>query len=157
MAIPSEKTKGRDSLIESDSTRPGVLLEALQAAAGGCPALGSTSQRSAAVHPSDVRPNSHFVALSKFAVANGMIAEVKHAFRSRPHKVDDADGFLRMEVISPMEDLNEIWLITFWRDEASYKAWHHSHLYRESHAGIPKGLKLVPQSVAIRFFEGVAS
>jgi heme-degrading monooxygenase HmoA len=48
-------------------------------------------------------------------------------------------------------------LITFWRDEVSFKTWHHSHLYRESHAAIPRGLKLVPKSAAIRYFEGVSS
>ena len=97
-----------------------------------------------------------YVVISKFAVANGMTSQVKEAFRDRPHKVDNADGFLRMEVISPVSDPNEIWLITFWRDEVSYKTWHHSHLYREAHVGIPKGLKLVPKSADIRYFEGVS-
>lgn len=98
----------------------------------------------------------HFVVVSKFAVANGMTSQVKEAFCHRPHKVDCAEGFLRMEVISPIEDPDEIWLITFWRDEVSFKTWHHSHLYRESHEGIPKGLKLVPKSAGIRCFEGVS-
>lgn len=97
-----------------------------------------------------------FVVISKFAVANGMTSQIKTAFRDRPHKVDDADGFLRMEVISPLDDSDEIWLITFWRDEACFQSWHHSHLYQQSHAGIPKGLKLVPKSVSIRCFEGVS-
>ncbi len=101
-------------------------------------------------------PASSFVVLSKFAVANGMTSQIKTAFRDRPHKVDEADGFLRMEVISPLDASNEIWLITFWRDEACFKSWHHSHLYQESHAGIPKGLKLIPKSVNIRCFEGVS-
>jgi len=72
-----------------------------------------------------------------------MTCEVKDAFRCRPHKVDDPNRFLRMEVISPLDKPDEIWLITFWRDEASFKIWHDSHLYHESHAEIPKGLKLV--------------
>jgi len=62
-----------------------------------------------------------------------------------------------MEVISPVERPEELWLITFWADEASFDAWHHSHLYRESHDGIPKGLKLVPAETQIRHFEHVAS
>jgi heme-degrading monooxygenase HmoA len=96
-----------------------------------------------------------FVALSKFVVANGMTAEVKQAFRDRPHLVDDAAGFVRMEVISPLDCPDEIWLITHWADENSYQVWHKSHLYRESHKGIPKGLKLAPRSTEIRFFETV--
>lgn len=98
-----------------------------------------------------------FVGMSKFVIANGMIAEVKAAFRNRPHLVDDAPGYLRMEVISPLERPAEIWLITFWTDEASFRTWHHSHLYHESHRGIPKGLKLVPGETKITHFEHVSS
>ena len=97
-----------------------------------------------------------FVALSQFTVAH-KIDEVKQAFQRRPHRVDDATGFLRMEVLSPCDAPNEIWLITYWKDESSYQTWHRSHLYQESHRGIPKGLRLVPKSVSIRFFEHVAS
>ncbi len=98
-----------------------------------------------------------FVALSKFTVANGMTQEVKEAFQNRPHLVDDSPGFVRMDVISPLANPDEIWLLTFWTDEASYRAWHRSHEYHESHKGIPKGLKLVPRSAELRFFEHVSS
>ncbi len=100
---------------------------------------------------------SGFVALSRFVIKNEMELEVREAFRNRPHLVDDAPGFLRMEVLSPQDDAHEIWLMTFWTDEASFRTWHHSHLYRESHKGIPKGLKLVPKSVELRFFEHICS
>lgn len=99
---------------------------------------------------------AHFVALSRFTIANDMAAEVREAFRSRPHLVDAAPGFLRMEVLSPVDDSREIWLFTYWVDEASYRAWHRGHLYHESHKGIPKGLKLVPKSAEVRCFEHVS-
>lgn len=98
-----------------------------------------------------------FVALSRFAVANGMTAEVKKAFLERPHLVDDAPGFLRMEVISPLDAPDEIWLLTYWRDKESFQVWHGSHLHQESHKGIPKGLKLDPRTTQIRYFEHVCS
>ena len=98
-----------------------------------------------------------FAALSRFVVANSMAAEVKAAFRSRPHLVDGAPGFRRMEVISPVDCPEEIWLLTFWTDEASFRTWHHSHLYHEAHQGIPKGLKLVPGSTKITHFQHVSS
>ncbi len=101
--------------------------------------------------------NTGFVAVSKFVVANGMIDDVKRAFRVRPHLVDGAAGYLRMEVISPIERPEEIWLITFWTDKASFETWHHSHLYRDSHRGIPKGLKLVPKETELRHFEHVCT
>jgi heme-degrading monooxygenase HmoA len=98
-----------------------------------------------------------FMALSRFVIANDMSEEVKQAFRERPHLVDDAPGFLRMDVLSPLDNSQEIWLITYWTDEASFRTWHHSHTYHQSHKGIPKGLKLVPKSVELRCFEHICS
>jgi heme-degrading monooxygenase HmoA len=98
-----------------------------------------------------------FVAVSSFQIANGTTAAVKQAFLERPHLVDDAPGFIRMDVISPVDAPHEIWLLTYWTDEASYRTWHKSHHYRDSHRGIPKGTKLVPKSATVRFFEHVAS
>jgi heme oxygenase (mycobilin-producing) len=96
---------------------------------------------------------TEFVALSRFTVANGMADQVKNAFTNRPHLVDTVPGFLRMQVITPCDDPREIWLFTYWRDEASFTAWHRSHLYHEAHRSIPKGLKLVPKSVNLRCFD----
>lgn len=101
--------------------------------------------------------NKMFIALSQFTVANDMTAEVKNAFVDRPHLVDNTSGFIRLEVISPLDNKDEIWLLTYWRDEDSFKTWHHSHLYHDSHKGIPRGLKLVPKSARLRFFEHVSS
>ena len=98
-----------------------------------------------------------FVALSKFAVANGMTEEVKSAFAARPHLVDNAEGFVRMDVISPEDKPDEFWLLTYWSDKESFRTWHKSHMYRDSHKGIPKGLKLDPESTEIRYFAHVAS
>lgn len=98
-----------------------------------------------------------FVALSTFTVANGMAEQVKAAFLRRPHLVDTAPGFVRLDVISPAERPEEIWLLTYWTDEASFRAWHRSHAWKAAHAGIPAGLRLVPGSARLRFFAHVAS
>ena len=98
-----------------------------------------------------------FVALSRFVIANEMDGAIKESFRNRAHLVDSAPGFQRLDVISPVENDKEIWLITYWDDRQAYEVWHKSHHYRDSHAGIPKGLKLVPGSAKISFFEHVAS
>ena len=127
--------------------------------AGGCPFHATVGPKPAAPPPtSPVTPAaSTFVALSKFVIANDKTAEVKAAFRQRPHLVDDQPGFVRMEVLSPLDRPEEIWLVTFWTDAASFKLWHHGHLYHASHQGIPKGLKLVPGEQQIRHFEHVSS
>ncbi len=128
-------------------------------ATGGCPFHSATAPALATATPQSaaVKAASTFVALSKFVIANDKTAEVKEAFRRRPHLVDDQPGFVRMEVFSPLDRPEEIWLVTYWTDAASFKLWHHSHLYHESHKGIPKGLKLVPGEQQIRHFEHVSS
>lgn len=94
-----------------------------------------------------------FVALSRFTIRNDMAEAVRAAFIARPHLVDTAPGFMGMQVMSPAECPAEVWLLTRWSDALSFQTWHKSHSYRESHSGIPKGLKLAPNSVELRFFE----
>ena len=98
-----------------------------------------------------------YVAVSRFKIRNEMSRDVAAAFQNRPHMVDGADGFMRMDVISPAEDDSEFWLITYWRDEESFRRWHVSHEYRDSHAGMPKGLKLDPAATQVRAFRYIAS
>lgn len=97
-----------------------------------------------------------FVAVSTFRLRNDMTAEVAQAFRERPHQVDSAPGFIRMDVIRSHDDPMEFSLLTYWVDEQSYLAWHRSHEYHESHRGIPKGLRLVPGSAVVRRYAYVA-
>ena len=98
-----------------------------------------------------------FVALSTFAIANGMRDAVQQAFVLRPHLVDGVPGFVRMDVFSPLENPEEFWLLTYWRDAESYHSWHRSHAHHQSHLGIPKGLKLVPMGTRVRFFAHLCS
>lgn len=107
----------------------------------------------------DASPSSTppFVALSRFVIANDKTEVVKQAFVDRPHLVDSAPGFLRLDVISPLDTPEEIWLITYWTDEQSYRTWHRGHSYHDAHAGIPKGLRLVRGSAQLRYFEHVSS
>jgi heme-degrading monooxygenase HmoA len=93
------------------------------------------------------------IALSRFTIANGKLEEVRSAFLNRPHLVESAPGFLGMEVMSPTDTPAEIWLVTRWLDEQSFRSWHRSHEYHRSHDGIPKGLKLVPKTASLRLFE----
>lgn len=98
-----------------------------------------------------------FAVISHFVIANDMTEEVRQAFRNRPRLVDHAEGFVRMEVISPAEQPSAIWLMTFWTDRESFETWHRSHQYKESHLGIPAGLKLVPGENRITYFEHICS
>jgi heme-degrading monooxygenase HmoA len=55
--------------------------------------------------------------------------------------------------MSPFDKPAEIWLVTRWADEPSYRNWHRGHTYHAAHKGIPKGLKLVPGSAAVTLLE----
>jgi heme-degrading monooxygenase HmoA len=97
-----------------------------------------------------------FVALSSFEIENGMENAVKDAFKNRPGLVENFNGFIRLEVLSPTSNPAEIWLVTHWKDEESFKLWHKNHL-KDSHQGIPKGLRLVPHSFKLRYFNVIAN
>jgi len=127
-------------------------------AASDCPfTKGIGSIRTVSTVGGAAKAPSPFVSLSRFVVANDKIAEVKEAFRNRPHLVDEQPGFVRMEVFSPLDRAEEIWLVTYWIDAESFRLWHHSHLYQRSHKGIPKALKLLPGETEIRHFEYICS
>ena len=117
----------------------------------------TTSPNAQIERPADSRRASPFIAVSRFTVANGMAGQVKDALAARPHLVDAAHGFLGMDVISPLDNPDEIWLLTRWADEASYHAWHAGPGRRESQRLIPRGLKLNPAATSVRFFRHVCS
>jgi len=101
--------------------------------------------------------NRMFVALRRFTIANEKADELRSAFLQHPHLVYTVEGFLGMDVMSPIDNPAEIWLVTRWCDEQSYHNWHRSHQYHESHKGIPKGLKLVPGTAIVRLFQVFAT
>jgi len=93
-----------------------------------------------------------FVAMSRFRVRAGQEEMTNDAFRSRPHRVDAHPGFIRMEVLAPQDHSNEYWLLTFWEDRESFEQWHRHHL-NESHAFMPRGLKVERDSRVLRYFD----
>jgi len=100
-----------------------------------------------------------FIVLSKFTVANNgqMVAAVKQAFVNRPRLVEEAPGFHKLEVLSPIDKPEQIWLLTYWSDESSFKQWYGTHKYKAAHHAIPNGLTLIPDETEMQFFEHVSS
>lgn len=89
------------------------------------------------------------VATSRFVVANDKDNEAAEAFLARPHRVDNATGFIRMEVLRGIANPKEFMLLTYWQSEQAYRAWHNSHSYRDAHSGIPQGLKLEKRQTVV--------
>jgi|SRR5579872_4023419 len=84
------------------------------------------------------------LALSRFKVANGLEGSVAHAFLNRPRLVEEAEGFLGLEVFTDRADATIFYLSTRWTTESAFRQWHASDAHHASHRGIPKGLKLDP-------------
>lgn len=80
--------------------------------------------------------------ISRFRVRNGMEELVRQAFLARPRMVEGAPGFLGLEVMTEESDPAVFLLVTRWTDVASFRTWHSSEAHHQSHAFIPKGLKL---------------
>jgi len=94
--------------------------------------------------------------LSRFIVANGMEADVRDAFRNRPHLVENAPGFVRLEVLSPAEEPKEFWLLTYWETEQHFRDWHKHHLH-DSHKMMPQGLRLDARGTRVQVLHHIAS
>lgn len=82
------------------------------------------------------------LAISRFRISNGTQSTVAEAFANRVGLVDDQPGFLGMEVFTDTGDDALFYLVTRWTDQASFDSWHHSDAHRQSHRGMPRGMKL---------------
>jgi heme-degrading monooxygenase HmoA len=81
-----------------------------------------------------------YVSLSRLRVEDGRAAELVAAFRRRAHLVDDADGFLDLQVWQSDRDASELVMVSRWRDRQAFSAYMRSDAHRESHDRIDPGL-----------------
>lgn len=95
------------------------------------------------------------LAISRFKVANALRDDVEAAFLNRPGLVDSSPGFIGLEVFTDVSDSSVFHLLTRWTDEESYRQWHSSPAHRQSHKGIPTGLKLDPAYTQLVFWKRV--
>ena len=63
------------------------------------------------------------------------------AFRGRARLVDDADGFVDLQVWQSDRDPGEVLMVSRWRDRAAFTAYMRSEEHRTSHGRIPPALK----------------
>ena len=63
------------------------------------------------------------------------------AFRRRARLVDDADGFVDLQVWRSDRDPGEVLMVSRWRDRAAFKAYMKSAEHRVSHDRIDDDLK----------------
>ena len=79
--------------------------------------------------------------MSRLRVDEQRSDELIAAFRERAHLVDDADGFLDLQVWRSDRDLGEVLMVSRWRDRDAFKAYMKSAEHRVSHDRIDPDLK----------------
>jgi heme-degrading monooxygenase HmoA len=82
-----------------------------------------------------------YVSMSRLRVPAEQAGELVTAFRGRLHKVDDADGFVDLQVWQSDRDDGELIMVSRWRDRAAFTAYMRSTAHRESHDRIDPGLQ----------------
>jgi heme-degrading monooxygenase HmoA len=79
--------------------------------------------------------------MSRLRVPAHASGEVIAAFRRRAHLVDDAPGFVDLQVWRSDRDAGEIVMVSRWRDRAAFKAYMKSAEHRASHERIDPQLQ----------------
>ena len=77
-----------------------------------------------------------YVSLARLRVAADRADDLVTAFRARAHLVDDADGFVDLEVWRSDTDASELIMLTRWRDRAAFRAYMKSEAHDISHGRI---------------------
>lgn len=79
--------------------------------------------------------------MSRLRVAPDRAPELVAAFRDRAHLVEDAGGFLGLEVWQNDRDAGELIMVSHWTDRDSFKTSMKSDAHRVSHGRIASDLE----------------
>ena len=84
-----------------------------------------------------------YVSMSRLRIPPGDAPALVAAFRDRARLVDDAEGFVDLQVWQSDRDPSEVLMVSRWRDRDCFKAYMRSAEHRFSHDRIPDELKAV--------------
>lgn len=82
-----------------------------------------------------------YVSMSRLRVAASESGALVEAFRGRAHLVDDARGFIDLEVWRSDRDPEEVLMVSRWTDRAAFTAYMRSDEHKASHARIDPALQ----------------
>ncbi len=77
-----------------------------------------------------------YVSLSRLRVGPGRVEELVEAFRDRAHLVDDAEGFVDLEVWRSDREPGEVIMVSRWRDRECFRSYMRSEEHAVSHGRI---------------------
>src|SRR3712207_2025142 len=81
--------------------------------------------------------------MSRLRVPDERAPELVAAFRRRVGLVDEADGFVDLQVWQSDRDRGELIMVSRWRDRAAFKSYMRSDAHRVSHDRIDPELDAV--------------
>jgi heme-degrading monooxygenase HmoA len=79
--------------------------------------------------------------MSRLRVPEERSEELVRAFRARVRLVDEADGFVDLQVWRSDRDRGELIMVSRWRDRAAFTAYMRSPQHRISHGRIDPDLQ----------------
>jgi heme-degrading monooxygenase HmoA len=82
-----------------------------------------------------------YVSMSRLRVSVERAPSLVSAFRRRVHLVDDADGFVDLQVWQSDRDPGELIMVSRWRDRAAFTAYMRSEDHKVSHDRIDPELQ----------------
>jgi heme-degrading monooxygenase HmoA len=84
-------------------------------------------------------PAQLFVSVSHVRAAPDGSAPLEEAFADRLHEVEDAPGFVRLEVWRDLTTDDRYAMVTWWATEEHFRGYLRSDAHRRSHARMPGG------------------
>ena len=86
-----------------------------------------------------------YVSMSRLRVDEQRSNDLVEAFQRRAHLVDDADGFVDLQVWQSDRDEGELIMVSRWRDRDAFKTYMRSADHRVSHDRIDPELQAAIQ------------
>jgi heme-degrading monooxygenase HmoA len=78
------------------------------------------------------------VAISRIRITSGNADAVAAQYQQRSRLVEQAPGFLGIEILRGQDQRDEFLVCMRWVDRAAFEAYHGSALFRQAHRAIAK-------------------
>jgi len=82
-----------------------------------------------------------YISMSRLRIPESDVSELILAFAARAHLVDDADGFIDLQVWQSDRDPGEIAMVSRWRDRSAFTDYMKSEAHATSHERIDPRLQ----------------
>ena len=80
-----------------------------------------------------------YVVANRVFVAPGWVEQFEERFRRRAGQVDKQEGFVRMQILRPVDNKSPYVVLTAWQDEAAFNRWVGSEDFKLAHQNpLPK-------------------